>query len=96
MIVQKPLLVTAIILWLSTMGYLILKIIDGIAKLIRDLFPEQTCLENIQQIPSYLRQVGITISYISFGIILLSIIICGIYLGLKKSFTYWRMIEFSP
>lgn len=90
---QKPLIILAVLIWLSTMGYLILRTIEEMANLSRNLFSESCYLENTNKIPSYLGQVGTTIAYICFGIILLSIIICGLYLSLKKIFTYWRMIE---
>lgn len=75
------------------MGYLLIRIIEKTVKLIRNLLPEQVYLENTQQVPSYLSQIGIVIGYICFAIILFSIIICGLYLGLKRIFSYWRMIE---
>lgn len=75
------------------MGYLIVKIIEEVGRLANNLFPKQGYLESIEQIPSYLSQVGTIMIYICFAIILLIIIILGIYLGLRKLFTYWSMIE---
>lgn len=90
---KKLIILSLVLVWLATMGYLILKMIDIMVNLARNLFPEQVYLTNIQQIPDYLGQVGITMGYICLAIIFLSIIICGLYLGLKKTFSYWRMIE---
>ena len=70
-----------------------LRMIDVIVSLVRNLFPEQVYLENTRQIPDYLRQVGITMGYVCLAIIFLSIVICSLYLGLKKVFSYWGMIE---
>ena len=90
---KKFLIVVIVSVWLTTMGYLLIRTIEETANLVRNLFPEQVYLENTQQIPNYLSQVGIIIGYICFAIILLSITICGLYLGLKKIFVYWKMIE---